>query len=370
MFGSKLSTLRRGNAQNLVFGIVSGLVLSVLAGCEEQPAERKALVRPVKSMVVDNAAQLGGRRFSGRATATQEVNLSFDVSGTLVQRPVNVGDALKKGQLLAQLDQRDFRAKAKAAEAALRKDQKNFERAKELIVKGHISQADYDRLEAKVDVSEAELSVARKALADTVMVAPFDGRIANLFVENYQAVRAKQEIARLLDATHVEFTIQIPEQLISLASYIRDIRVEFDSFPGKPIPATIKEIGTEASATTRTYPVKLIMEQPDGFEILPGMAGRATGRPELPEHLALKGIPVPVTAVFTATGSTETYVWVVDEQALTVGRRPVVVGELGDTGIPVTAGLEGGERIVTAGVSYLREGQKVKLLDRQGDRDR
>jgi len=351
-------------------GLTVGLVAVSLFGCSDEPATEVEIVRPVKSVVVGDAQILGDRRFPGRATATQEVNLAFDVRGKLVERPVKVGDEVEQGQLIAQLDQRDFRSNVKAAQAALTRDRKNFQRAKELIRDGNISQADYDRLEARLDVADAELSVAQKALTDSVLVAPFDGRIANLFVENFQAVRAKQEIARLLDSTHVEFTIQIPEQLISLVSYIRDIKVEFDSFPGRPVPASIKEIGTEASATTRTYPITLTMEQPEGFEILPGMAGIATGRPELPESMKMSGIPVPVTAVFTDTESSGNFVWVVDTGSKTVKRRPVEVGELGDTGIPVTGGLEAGERVVTAGVSYLREGQKVKLLESQGGGDR
>lgn len=350
--------------------LICGLVAAGLTGCSDKPATQAKIVRPIKSIVAANPEILARRRFPGRAVATQEINLAFDVRGKLVERPVNIGDEVKKGQLIAQLDQRDFRANVKAAQAALTREHKNFQRAKELIRDGNISQADYDRLEAKVDVTEAELAVAQKALADSVLEAPFDGRIANLFVENFQAIRAKQEIARLLDSTHLEFTIQIPEQLISLVSYIRDIKVEFDSFPGRPVAAEIKEIGNEASATTRTYPVTLIMEQPDGFEILPGMAGTATGRPELPASMQMSGIPVPVTAVFTDTESSGNFVWVVDEGTNTVKRRPVEVGELGDAGIPVTNGLEAGERVVTAGVSYLREGQKVKLLDSQGGADR
>ncbi len=220
----------------LTFTLLGSFLLFGALGCTEKPVAQKEAIRPVKAMVVADAEQFTGRRFPGKATATQQVNLSFDVSGTIVERPVNVGDSVKKGQLIAQLDQRDFLANVKAARATLKKDQQNFNRAKELIKKGHISQTDYDRLEAKVEVSEADRSVAQKALADSVMEAPFDGRIANLFVENYQAVRAKQEIARLLDASSLEFTIQIPEQLISLASYIRDIQVEFDSNPGKLIP--------------------------------------------------------------------------------------------------------------------------------------
>jgi multidrug efflux pump subunit AcrA (membrane-fusion protein) len=100
------------------------------------------------------------------------------------------------------------------------------------------------------------------------------------------------------------------------------------------------------------------------------MAGTATGRPELPESMQMSGIPVPVAAVFTDRESSGNFLWVVDEATNTVTRRPVEVGELGDTGIPVTKGLEAGERIVTAGVSYLREGQKVKLMGGEGGADR
>ncbi len=360
MTSERDSDSRRRRDRVLLLGPIYWLIAVGLFGCGDKSPPQIETVRPVKAMVVADAKSISQRRFPGRATATQEVNLSFDVSGTLVKRPVNIGDHVKQGQLIAQLDQRDFRANVKAAEAALKRDDRNFKRAKELIENGHISQFDYDRLEAQLDLSRAELAIARKALADSVMKAPFEGRIANLYVENFQAVRAKQEIARLLDSRHVEFTIQIPEQLISLAPYIRDLKVEFDSFPGRPIPATIKEIGTEASDTTRTYPVNLIMDQPEDFEILPGMAGMVTGRPDLPEHLMTKGIEVPVAAVFTSGDAGGNFVWVIDEETSTVKRRSVEVSELVDTGVPVTHGLEAGERIVIAGVSYLREGQKVK----------
>ena len=368
MANIQLTDIQEHLGRTLKFSLLGGVLLFGSFGCTKKTAPQKESIRSVKAMIVADAKPFTERRFPGKATATQEVNLSFDVSGTVVERPVNIGDTVKKGQLIAQLDQRDFRANVKAAKAALKRDQKNFVRARELIKEGHISRLDYDQLEATLEVSDANLSVASKALADSVMSAPFDGRIANLFAENHQAVRAKQEIARLLDASSVEFTIQIPEQLISLAAYIQDIQVEFDSNPGHPIPAIIKEIGTEASATTRTYPVTLIMEQTDGFEILPGMSGSATGRPERPDKLMAKDIMVPVTAVFTAGESSGNFIWVIDEKTTTVSRRTIQIGELRDTGIPVTSGLKAGERVVIAGVSYLREGQEVKLLDQHGGR--
>jgi RND family efflux transporter MFP subunit len=227
-----------------------------------------------------------------------------------------------------------------------------------------ISRAQYDRLEARRDIAEANVELAAKALADSVLRAPFSGTVAATYVENYENVQAKQEIMRLLDASKIEMVIQIPERLISSAPYARNIQVRFDPFPETLLPASIKEISNEASRTTRTYPVTLIMEPPQGVEILPGMAGEAWGSVELPDNLAESGIEVPTAAVFAddASASEQSYVWVVDEETRSVLRRPVETVRFSALGVLVQ-GVEPGERIVTAGVHSLREGQTVRIED-------
>ena len=168
---------------------------------------------------------------------------------------------------------------------------------------------------------------------------------------------------RIVDDSRVEMVISIPESLISYAPHVKDIKVTFDTFPDQPIPATIKEIGTEASQTTRTYPVTLIMDQPEGFKILAGMAGRTSGTP--PDSFAGDRLEVPVSAVFSPEEDEKTYVWIIDEQSKTVSRREVSTGELTSRGISIASGLEPGEWIATAGVHTLKEGQEVKLLTEQ-----
>ena len=135
----------------------------------------------------------------------------------------------------------------------------------------------------------------------------------------------------------------------------------FDPFPDIEIPAQIKEIGTEASATTRTYPVTIIMDQPEGIKILPGMAGKASGTPPEGTDSRTFGIEIPVMAVFTDAASDNTFVWVIDETSSTVNKRKVEVGKLAARGIRILSGLNEGEWIASAGVHYLFEGQKVKL---------
>jgi RND family efflux transporter MFP subunit len=139
-------------------------------------------------------------------------------------------------------------------------------------------------------------------------------------------------------------------------------RVRFDPYPVLEIEAEIKEIGKEASRTTRTYPMTLIMDQPENVKILPGMAGKATKAVALPGMQDQADLVIPETAVFSPDDSDTTYVWVVDDQAKTVSKRKVKAGELLDTGIVITDGLKPGEWVTTAGVHYLQEGQQIRIL--------
>lgn len=336
-----------------------------LGGCADEQVEKLEIIRPVRAIKVGDAEQLQGREFPGRAKAVREVNLAFDVSGTLNRRPVKVGENITKGQLIAGLDPRDFRSNV--TEAAANKDhaQANFKRAKELIKKNFISKSEYDRLNANSRVASAEREKAIKALADTELKAPFSGYISELYVENFQAVQAKQQVARLVDLSQIEMIIDIPESKISLVPYAEEIKVIFDAFSEHEISAAVKEIGTEASSTTRTYPVTLIMDQPKGIKILPGMAGKATGRASknAPEKLAQnKGLQVPVSAVYSPTDDNKSYVWLINESTGVVHQQQVALGKVSSTGLFITEGIKSGDWIATAGVHFLREGMKVRIL--------
>jgi len=349
------------------FICLSLLSLLMMAGCEE-PVTEVDVVRPVLAMKVGNVSSLGTRSFPGRAEAVQSANLAFEVSGSLIERPVKVGDKLKKGELLARLDERDYRSKLKAEKAELTKTKANIERGKQLIKKDAISQSDYDRMQAAYNVDVANVETAQKALNDTELKAPFDGIISKLFVENFQTVRAKQQIARLVDTSKIEMEIHIPEVLISLVPGVKSVLVRFDAFPDTDIKGSIKEIGSEASETTRTYPVTIVMDQPEDITILPGMAGEVRGDPEGIKNVQqFSSIQVPLAAVFSPDASNESYVWVIDEKSSTVSRRAVTTGKLRSTGLAIDQGLAVGEWIAIAGVHRLQEGQEVELRSALGE---
>ncbi len=335
------------------------LVAQALACAEEPPPEP---IRPVLSVVAGGPKGIDGRWWPGRAKATLEVDLGFEVSGQLIERSVVVGDEVEAGTVMARVDPRDFENALLRAKAERERAAALFERVEIAARTGAVSRQDLDDARARLDQAEAQVRIRQKAVDDCRIVAPFDGLVSATFVDNFQNVRVKQPVIRFLDVSKLEMVINIPETLINLSQYVTDINVRFDALPGVDIPAQIKEIGREASEATRTFPVTLIFDaQAAGAKVQPGMAGEATGRVELPPELQGGGVEVPAAAVFTPAGeqSQASYVWVVDAENSTVSRREVEPGEITLQGNVLVTGVEPGERVVTAGVHRLREGQQV-----------
>ncbi len=332
-------------------------MVGLLVACGPPPPKPEP-IRPLRTIEVGAVADLRSGELPGRSRSAREVDLAFDVSGTMVERPVSIGDEVKEGDLIARLDPRDFQARLQAAEAAARNAQRNLARGKELVVKSFISEAEVDRLETNVDITQAELALARKALTDTVITAPFDGVISNMLVENFQSVPAKKNIARLLGTERIEMVVNLSESQIASLPNVESVEVIFDAFPDLRLSAEITEIGREASLTTRTFPITLSMQQPEGQKILAGMAGvaRASGR----FGAETEGYVIPASAFIGDAVDDISGVWVVDDDNR-VRRRPVRVGALGVGGLTVVDGLDAGELVATAGVHTLSEGQEVRV---------
>jgi len=366
-------------ANRITLAATFGLVILV-AACDRGTPVTEQPVRPVRAIKVGEAGPLADRWFPGQARAYNEADLSFRISGPLIVLPNDiVGKEYTASEVISRIDPRDYEVKVADVEAQLARARASAKRAvseyqRELNIfkeePGATSQTSVDRKSAQRDQTAADvkslsasLDAAQDQLDYTYLKAPFDGKVVQQYVQNFEDVRAKEAIVRLLDTSRIEMVVNIPENMISYAPYITNIRVHFDAFKDRAIPAVIKEVGAEASRTTRTYPVTLLMDQPDDFTVLPGMAGRAIADRENVEADKQSGIIVPISAIFSPAENNTSYVWIFDEQATTVSRRQVVTGELTDHGVPVEEGLTPGEWVVTAGVSYLAAGQAVKLLE-------
>jgi RND family efflux transporter MFP subunit len=347
--------------------LVAVAVLLFAGACEEPP-ETEEVVRPIRAMRVAAAGVLGGRAFPCRAEAVGEINAAFSVPGRLIERPARVGSEVEAGDLLARIDPSDFQNALMQAEARTTRARALRDRVARAVEAGAVARQDLTNAQADLDEALAEVEIRAKALEDTQLRAPFDGVVAATFVENFQNVQAKQPVMRVLDISSIECVVNIPEGLISSAPYVEDIQVIFDAFAGRPIPAAIAEIGREASATTRTFPITLVMDQPEDVEILPGMAGRATGRVVPPEDAPADGFDLPLNAIFSDDGQ-RSLVWVIDETTMTASKREVEAVAPSALGMRVR-GVGPGEWIATSAVHVLRDGQKVRLPDLDRERDR
>ncbi len=336
-----------------------------IPGCgKEEPPQKPEVIRPVKILKVQDTAQIMTQGFPGTVRASKRAVLSFKVSGPLVELPVEEGQFVKKGDLIARIDPRDFRIALKEALARYREAEQQFRRYKELYAKRQVSKADFDRYLAARDVAKARLEDAKNALCDTTLTAPFDGVIAKRYVENFYKVKAKEPIAFLQDISNLEIVINVPELIMAaLKGKSADkVSVSFQSIPGKEFPITLKEYSTEADPATQTYEVVFVMDKPEGATILPGMTATVTASFRNPQKVE---IIVPALAVLDAPGD-KPYLWIFDNKAMVVHKRFVKVGSLKDSCcIKITQGLEPGEIIVIAGVTKLKEGMKVRPWEKQ-----
>ena len=359
--------------------IIMVLAAVGMSGCTEEKTPKKPMIRLVNAIRVADSSGLTQRAFPGRARAGQEVNLSFRVAGPLIAFPAAVGKKVKRRDVVARIDPRDFETALRTVEGQLERENARVTRAQadlkrlENIFKedpGATSKAAIDRARQIRDSARANMKSLRASVATvknrlsyTYLKAPFAGVIVETYVENFETVVPRQPILRVLNPSSIEFIISVPETLISYAPYVKEILVRFDALPGQDISAKVKEIGKEASQATRTYPVTLVMDQPKGVEILPGMAGEALVTSMLPEKSKETGIEIPATAVFSQDDPTKSYVWIVDEATKTLSRRKVQVGQLARFGVLIRSGLKPGEWIVVKGVHSVKEGEEVRIID-------
>jgi RND family efflux transporter MFP subunit len=213
-------------------------------------------------------------------------------------------------------------------------------------------------------VSEAQLEIKEKAVADTELVAPFAGVMARKLVEDFANVQAKEPVLILQDNSVLEIEVAVPERDFVRGKIQNETKeaaterlapkVIVSSLPDREFPARIKEYATTADPVTRTFPVKLNFENPEDVTILPGMTARV--RVVIDPESAWS---VPVTAA-QADENDQPYVWKVDSESMKVSKAAVELGPLTGDRVLLTGGVEKGDLVAISGVTSLREGLQVR----------
>ncbi len=344
------------------------LAVVAVAGCSK-PAPVAEPVRAVRTMVV-TADSTGARlEYAGEIRARIESRLSFRIGGKVTRRLVNLGDAVKPGQLLAQIDPQDARLGQDAARAALSAANVNmaqaeadFRRFKQLKDQGFISAAELERRETALKAARAGHDQARaQSMAQgnqagyASLSADTGGVVTGVDVEPGMVVAAGTPVLRVANDGPRDVVFSVPEdrvaELRAAAARPGALRVRLWGV-GTTLPATLREVSAAADPTTRTILVKAALG-----DARVTLGQTATVLLDLPRTAGVARLPLAAVAKL----QDKTAVWVVDPATMTVQPQPIEVGGADGNTVVVTGGLQPGQRVVTAGVHALTAGQKVKL---------
>ncbi|MCW8327302.1 efflux RND transporter periplasmic adaptor subunit [Photobacterium sp. SDRW27] len=357
----------------IVLAISSALALQ---GCEKPQVEERQKVQPVNVGIVslgDNAPQL---TFPAVAAAADKSSLSFRIQGEVTRIHVRPGDFVKKGQLLAQLDPKDYQLEVDDAQAKYNVSDSQYRRSAKLVEKGFLAQSQFDELKAQRRIARARLNIAKLNLTFTQLKAPFDGVISRVPVEQFENVQVGQQVMNIHSTNMVDIQIQAPDLIYSQSSAV-DIQ---ESKPGARVlmgdgteyKAHLKEFTTEPDPNLGSFLVTLTMPMPKDRFILDGMAVEVRADAQKLNIYRQGEAVVPLEAIFNEDGDelavTDKFVWVVNDDR-TVSKRRVSTDKVVPEGVRLLSGLQEGETIVIAGANRLREGQQIEVIGKEAEQE-
>lgn len=343
------------------------LITMLLAGCGQKPQHHVETPRPVLSEELRPGPLLEAWSLAGDVRARTETSYAFQASGRVVDRLVDVGDAVRAGEVLARIDPVDLkplvnarRAEQLAARSELQLAQADLRRAERLHAQNFVSSANVDRARSAVEVAQAKLraSTAQLHQADNAfgyrqLVSKVNGVVTAVQIEAGQVVAAGQPVMRVAEHGDVEVAVAIPESELARARAAERWDILFPGLPGRQWEAVLRELSPSADPASRTYAARLALQGDTGAVAL-GMSAVARARRTDADVLS-----VPLTALYSRDGGTQ--VWVIDPATATVHARPVTLGAASGNRVVISRGLRSGDQVVVAGANLLRDGQKIRL---------
>lgn len=331
------------------------------SGCSDRqpPPIQDQMVRQAKLLTVKTTSPFQELEFVGRVEAMQTVDMSFQVAGPLANMSILEGQTLKRGELVAALETTEFNLAVKEAEVQLKLALLDLERKRRVLADKGIAQSAVDDAETIAQLQQVKLEMAREALADSTIEAPFDAYVAKRYFDNFTNVKAMEPIVRLQNRNELLVVTSLPEAVLATTTptQLTDVSAEFSFIDGKKFPLSFRENRSEQEDLSQTYKVTFAFANPEGFNILPGMTAKVKIRlHNQPDKAPIAYVP---TSSLVSNSNNQLAVWLVDEQSGRVALRIVSTGIPDGNKVPVTAGLQSGDKIVIAGASQLREGMIV-----------
>ncbi len=353
--------------------------LFLLTACQSEKPVQKTRLRSVKFQQIQSLSESTSRTFSGVAKGGQEANLSFKIAGTLASLPVKVGTQLKNNQLIARLDNSQYSLQIQQAQATLaqaRANQRNslaaFERMKGLYENNNASRNDLDAARANSDSNRAQVNAAYKSLelarlnlSYTQLKSTGDCDVAEVNVEKNENINSGQGIVKVSCGQQMNVEIAVPGRYVSAIKTGMSADVIFSTLEGSRFTATVSEVSVSSQGGA-TFPVTLVLDDiPESLRS--GMVAEVSFN-FVQQDRNNQRIVVPAIAV--SEDIQGRFVYIVEPQQndkadakkiAVVKRQAVKVGDLTSDGLEILAGLKPRDRVVTAGITVIRDGLKVRL---------
>ena len=341
-----------------LFFVMTCLGATALSSCQhkEQGLSEEKIVDVVP---VRDLSEMNATTFTGRTKSASEVNLAFRVAGQIEKVLVNEGDYVRKGQVVAMLDSRDYQVQVAATQAEDEQGKADAERVMALYAEGNTTASNNDKARYGLQQITQKLANHKNQLADTQLRSTINGYVQTRFHESGETVGAGMPVIGVFGSGDTEVEINISASDFANIEKFTGFRCKFDVTGDESFPLSIVRVSQEANSS-QLYTVRLkFLNVPDHKVITPGMTTMVYA--ERSNNEAAGMVTVPSSAVLKMDGNTQVFVY--DEKSGVVKKRVVEVTSVNRDGtMQVESGLKSGEKVVASGVHHINDGQKVRVL--------
>ena len=305
-------------------------------------------VAPVRSETVAQKLEA-----LGNARANESVDISSKTSNVVTAIRFGDGQRVNRGQVLVQLDDAQTRADVAAAQAAVAESERLYNRSRELMATEALSKAQFDQLEATLKANRARLAAAQARLEDTVIRAPFSGRVGLRRVSVGTLISPGDVITTLDDTSVIKLDFSVPENVLSTLREGLAVRATAPAFPGRSFSGVVSSIDSRVDVSTRSVTVRALLSNEDGA-LRPGMFLHVSLANDERQALVIPELALTPEAE-------RQYVYVVDGGK--AERREVRIGMRRPGFVEIATGLKAGEHVVVEGTQKVRDGGAVSIAD-------
>ncbi len=345
-----------------------------LAACEEEKKVVEKPIRAIKTLIVKQRAGDQIRRIAGLTESSIVTDLAFQVGGRITTMNVEVGDRVDKGAVIAVLDSEPFQLRIRTAqgkvadaEAKLNDAEAKYKQQSTLYKQGFATKTAYDTAlssfdsaKSNLDVSKAEIELAERDVRLTTLTSPLKGSVTEKYVERFAEASAGQQIVQISADGGLKVNVSVPEGLVRRLGVQDPVDVSWPTLQGRVETGKISEVGTRAGSTN-SFPVTIVLDNPSTPDLRPGLTVEVTFK--FKTDATGKALLLPVTAVLATEAQGGGTVFVYDKHESVVRQKKVQVINVHNNELEVAGDVKVNDIVAIAGVSFLVDGMKVRLLD-------